>query len=109
LLNGWQQTWMPILQLQQRALQWMGMVPPHHFQELSKKVAALEEQVRSQAYFIERLQGQLNRREPEPNEMSQQFQSLIEQQSRQFQQLTTSIGQFIQERAGSSTSEDGGE
>lgn len=107
LFSGWQQAWMPLFELQQRSLQWMGMVPPHVFQELSKKVSALEEQVRSQAYFIERLQGQLNQREqPGVNEMSNQFKTLIDQQSRQFQQLTTSIGQFFKERAESSSAKD---
>ena len=107
LFSGWPQALMPLFELQQRSLQWLGMVPPHVFQELSKKVAALEEQVRSQAYLIERLQGRLNQGEqPGASEMSNQFKTLIDQQSKQFQQLTTSIGQFFQERAKSSSTKD---
>jgi len=97
--HQWNRAWEPLLRLQQLSLQWMGMVSPGEYAAQSKKIAQLEEQVQEQARTIQSLQNLMNKSGGGNNEMIDQFQKLIDQQSRQFQQLTTSVGEYIKRSA----------
>ncbi len=95
----WERAWEPFLRMQQLSLQWIGMVPPAEYAAQTKKIEQLEEQVQEQARTIQNLQNLMNKSGGGNNEMIDQFQKLIDQQSRQFQQLTTSVGEYIKRSA----------
>jgi DNA-binding protein H-NS len=99
LQRQWEQAWEQLLRMQQLSMQWIGMVPNSDSVAQSKKIAQLEEQVQEQARTIEHLQNLMNKSGAGNNEMINQFQKLIDQQSRQFKQLTTSVGEYIQSSA----------
>jgi hypothetical protein len=93
--NPWAQAWEPLLQFQQLSMRWMGMTPSNECAANSKKLEKLEEQVKEHAQAIQKLQSLINLPGAGNNELMDQFQKLIDQQSRQFKQLTTSVGEYI--------------
>jgi hypothetical protein len=95
LANQWEQAWAPLLQFQQFSLRWIGMAPYDEWAAHSKKIEKLEEQVQEHAQAIQKLQNLISRSGTGNNELTSQFQKLIDQQSRQFKQLTTSVGEYI--------------
>ena len=99
LEKQWEQAWAPLLQFQQLSLRWIGMAPYHEWADQSKKIEILEEQVQGHAEAIQRLQHLINRSGTGNSELTDQFQKLIDQQSRQFKQLTTSVGEYIKNSA----------
>ena len=99
LLRQWEQAWEPLFRMQQLSLQWVGMVSPSEYAAQSKKIAQLEEQVKEQARTIQNLQTLMNKPGGGNNELINQFQKLIDQQSRQFQQLTSSVGEYVKSSA----------
>jgi hypothetical protein len=100
LASQWEQAWAPLLQFQQLSLRWIGMAPYDQWAAQSKKVEMLEEQVQEHAQAIKKLQHLINRSGTGSNELTDQFQKLIDQQSQQFKQLTTSVGEYIKSSAG---------
>ena len=96
----WEQAWAPLLQFQQLSLRWMGMAPYDQWAAQSKKIEMLEEQIQEHAQAIKKLQYLISRSGTGSNELTDQFQKLIDQQSRQFKQLTTSVGEYIKNSAG---------
>jgi hypothetical protein len=99
LANQWEQAWAPLLQFQQLSLRWIGMAPYDAWANQSKKIEALEEQVQEHAQAIQKLQHLISRSGTGNNELTDQFQKLIDQQSRQFKQLTSSVGEYIKSSA----------
>jgi uncharacterized coiled-coil protein SlyX len=97
--NQWEKAWAPLLQFQQLSLRWIGMAPYDQLATQSKKIETLEEQVKEHAQAIKKLQHLISRSGPGNNELTDQFQKLIDQQSRQFKQLTTSVGEYIKSSA----------
>jgi hypothetical protein len=101
--HQWERAWEPFLRMQQLSLQWIGMVSPNEYAAQTKKIAQLEEQVQEQARTIQNLQNLMNKSGGGNSALINQFQKLIDQQSLQFQQLTSSVGEFIKvsaEKAG---------
>ncbi len=91
-----EQAWEPFLRMQQLSLQWIGgMAPNSESAAQAEKIAQLEEQVQEQARTIQQLQGLMNKSGAGNNELIDRFQKLIDQQSRQFQQLTTNVGEYL--------------
>ena len=76
------------------------MAPYDQWAAQSKKIEMLEEQVQEHAQAIKKLQHLINRSGTGSNELTDQFQKLIDQQSQQFKQLTTSVGEYIKSSAG---------
>jgi len=93
--HQWEQAWEPFLQMQQLCLQWIGMAPNRESAAQAEKIAHLEEKVQEQARTIQQLQGLMNKSGAGNNELINQFQKLIDQQSRQFQQFTTNVGEYL--------------
>jgi len=111
LTNQWEQVWAPLLQFQQLSMRWIGMAPYNDWASQSKKIEELEVQVQENAQAIKKLQHLISHAGTGSNELTDQFQKLIDQQSRQFKQLTTSVGEYFKDSAGNamhknSTSED---
>lgn len=100
LPNYWEKTWEAFLKAQQLFVQWVGMLSNSAGPTQAKKIAQLEEQVESQARTIEQLQRLVDRSGAGNSEMVNQFQKLIDQQSKQFQQLTSSVGEYLRSSAG---------
>jgi hypothetical protein len=94
--SQWEEAWEPLLQFQQLSMRWIGMTPYNEYTANSKKIEKLEEQVKEHAQAIQKLQGLINLPGTGSNELMDQFQKLIDQQSRQFKQLTASVGEYIQ-------------
>ena len=80
-------------------MQWIGMVPQSEYTAQVQKVKQLEAQLAEQTRTIEKLQKLINSSGAGNNELIHKFQGLIDQQSKQFQQLTTSVGEFIKSSA----------
>ena len=99
LTNQWEQAWAPLLQFQQLSLQWIGMAPYNEWAAQSKKIEMLEKQVQEHDQAITKLQHLISRSASGNNELTDQFQKLIDQQSRQYKQLTTSLGEYIKSSA----------
>lgn len=100
LHTQWEQAWGPFLQMQQLSLKWWEeLMSQTQCSPQSKKIAQLEEQIEEQAQTIERLQSLIDKSGAGKNEMVDQFQKLIEQQSRQFKQLTASVGDYLKNSA----------
>jgi hypothetical protein len=95
LANQWEQAWAPLLQFQQFSLRWIGMAPYDEWAAHSKKIENLETQIQEHAQAILKLQHLISRSGTGNDELTDQFQKLIDQQSRQFKQLTTSMGEYI--------------
>jgi uncharacterized coiled-coil protein SlyX len=81
--------------MQQSMQQWMGMVSKGDYEALSDRAEELENKVQEQARTIERLQNLLSQTGGENNVVVTQLQDLIGQQSRQFKQLTQSVGDYL--------------
>jgi len=96
LPNQWQQAWEPFLQFQQLSLRWIGMAPNNECAANSKRIEKLEEQITEHAHAIQKLQNMTSQPGTGNDELIDQFQKLIDQQSQQFKQLTSSVGQYIQ-------------
>jgi DNA-binding ferritin-like protein (Dps family) len=96
LPNQWQEAWEPFLQFQQLSLRWIGMAPNNEYAANSKRIEKLEEQIKEHAHAIQKLQNLISLPGTGNNELVDQFQKLIDQQSQQFKQLTSSVGQYIQ-------------
>lgn len=94
-LDSMQQAWEPLLKMQQNSMQWMGMVPKGDFEAISDRAEELEIKVKEQARTIERLQKLLSQTGGENNVVVTQLQDLIGEQSKQFKQLTQSVGDYI--------------
>jgi uncharacterized coiled-coil protein SlyX len=90
-----QHAWEALLKMQQNSIQWMGMVPKGDYQTLTDRAEELEKKVQEQARTIERLQNLLSQTGGENNVVVTQLQDLIGQQSRQFKQLTQSVGDYL--------------
>lgn len=103
LTNQWEQIWAPLLQFQQFSLRWIGMAPYDEWVAQSKKIERLEEQVQEHAHSIQKLQLLISRSGTGNNQLIDQFQKLIDQQSQQFKQLTTSVGEYIKSSAKKAT------
>ena len=74
------------------------------YDEQSETISRLEQELAEQARTIEKLQHLVHQSGPGNDELIHQFQGLINEQSRQFKQLTASVGEFIKasaEKAGS--------
>jgi hypothetical protein len=99
LANQWEQVWAPFLQFQQLSLRWIGMAPYDEWAAQSKKIEALEEQVKEHAHVLQKLQNLVSRSGTGNNALLDQFQKLIDQQSQQFKQLTTSVGEYMKSGA----------
>lgn len=100
----WEQVWEPLMRLQQLGMQWLSVVPKKEYDAQSEKISRLEEELAVQAQTIEKLQHLVHQSGPGNDELIHQFQGLINEQSRQFKQLTASVGEFIKasaEKAGS--------
>lgn len=95
MFDGLQQIWEPIFKMQQLSLQQTAMVPKEKYEALSDRAAELENKVEEQARTIDRLQKLLNQTGGENNVVVTQLQDLIGQQSKQFQKLTESVGEYI--------------
>jgi hypothetical protein len=98
LLDSIQQAWEPLVTMQQnsmQSMQWMGMVPKGDYEVLSVRAEELENKVQEQARTIERLQNLLSQTGGENNVVVNQLQDLIGQQSKQFKQLTQSVGDYL--------------
>jgi hypothetical protein len=104
--SQWEEAWAPLLQFQQLSMRWIGMLPGNEFAANSKKIEKLEEQVKEHAQAIQKLQGLINLPGTGNNELMDQFQDLIDQQSRQFKQLTASVGEYIQTSTNKATTKD---
>jgi uncharacterized coiled-coil protein SlyX len=101
---NWEQVWEPLMHLQQLSMQWLAMVPKKEYDAQSEKISRLEEKLAEQVRTIEKLQHLAHHTGPGNDELIHQFQGLINEQSRQFKQLTDSVGEFIKtsaEKAGS--------
>lgn len=94
-IDSLQQVWEPLLKMQQNSMQWMGMVPKGDYEALSVRSVELENKVQEQARTIERLQNLLSQTGGENNVVVTQLQDLIGQQSKQFKQLTQSVGDYL--------------
>ena len=99
MLDGWQQAWEPIFKLQMLSMGMMGMVSREKYEALSDRAQALEEKVKEQAQTIDRLRHLLSQTGGENNVVVTQLQDLIGQQSKQFKQLTQSVGEYIKSSA----------
>lgn len=99
MLNGMQQFWEPLFNLQKLTLQLIGMVPKEKYNELSEQAEALESKIQEQTRTIERLQELLSQTGGENNVVVSQLQDLIEQQSIQFKQLSKSVGNYVKSSA----------
>lgn len=99
--HQWEQAWAPLLKFQQLSLRWIGMAPYDEWATQAKKIEMLEEQVQEHAQAIKKLQHLIGRSGMGNSELTDQFQKLIDQQSRQFKQLTTSVGEYIKSSASS--------
>lgn len=99
IFDGLQQIWEPIFKMHQLTQQWMAMVPKEKYEALSDRAAQLEDKIEEQARTIERLQRLLNQTGGENNVVVTQLQDLIGQQSKQFKQLTQSVGEYIKSSA----------
>ena len=97
--SQWEQAWAPLLRFQELSLRWIGMTPYDQWAAQSEKIEMLEAQVQEHAQAIQRLQLLINRSGAGNDELTDQFQKLIDQQSRQFKQLTTSVGEYIKDSA----------
>jgi uncharacterized coiled-coil protein SlyX len=100
----WEQLWEPLMRLQQLCMQWPAVVPQKELDEQSEKISRLEKELAEQARTIEKLQYLVHQSGPGNDELIHQFQGLINEQGRQFKQLTASVGEFIKastEKAGS--------
>ena len=97
--NQWEQVWAPLLQFQQLSMRWIGMAPYDAWTAHSKKIEMLEEQIQENTQAIKRLQVQFSRSGTGNNELMDQFQKLIDQQSKQFKQLTSSVGEYMKTSA----------
>ena len=85
--------------MQQLSIEWMGMVPEKDYITQADKVTRLEEKVAEHTKTIEKMQNFINASGQGNNELIHQFQGLIDQQSRQFQQLTTSFSEYVKSGA----------
>jgi hypothetical protein len=99
MLNGLQQVWEPLFSMQKLTLQLIGMVPREKYTALAEHAEDLERKVQEQARTIDRLQELLRQTGSENNVVVAQLQDLIEQQSKQFKQLTKSVGSYIKDSA----------
>jgi uncharacterized coiled-coil protein SlyX len=97
---NWEQVWEPLLRMQELSMRWMGMVPQKDYEAQSQKISDLEEQVKEQARTIEKLQHLVSQSGSGHDQLVHQFQGLIDQQGRQFKQLTTSVGEFLRSGSG---------
>jgi hypothetical protein len=97
--NQWEQAWAPLLRFQELSLRWMGMAPYDEWAAQSKKIEMLEAQVQEHGQAIQKLQHLISRSATGSDELTDQFQKLIDQQSRQFKQLTSSMGEYIKDSA----------
>ncbi len=94
----WLQAWELFFRMQQLSMQWMGMAAQKDCAAQSQKVSHLEEKVAEQSRTIEKLNNLINTSGAGNKELIHKFQGLIDQQSRQFQQLTASVGEYINNR-----------
>ena len=92
---GWEQVLEPFVRIQEMVMQWIGMVPQKEYAAQSETISRLEEKVAEQTRTIEKLQRLLNTSGTGNDELIHQFQGLIDEQSRQFKQLTANVGEFI--------------
>ena len=92
---NWEQSLEPFLRFQQMIMQWIGMVPQKEYAAQAETISRLEEKVAEQTRTIEKLQRLLNNSGAGSDELIHKFQGLIDEQSRQFEQLTASVGEFI--------------
>jgi hypothetical protein len=100
----WDQAWEPLMRLQQLYMQCLAMVPQKEYDAQSEKISRLEEELAEQARTIEKLRQLVHHSGPGNDELIHKFQGLISEQSRQFKQLTASVGEFVKasaEKAGS--------
>ena len=99
LANQWEQALAPLFQFQQLSLRWIGMAPYDEWAAQSKKIEMLEEQVQENTNALKKIQHLISSSGTGNNELMDQFQRLIDQQSQQFKQLTTSVGEYIKSSA----------
>ena len=95
LQYSWEQSLEPFLRFQQLVMQWIGMVPQKEYAAQAETIKRLEEKVAEQTRTIEKLQKLLNNSGAGNDQLIHKFQGLIDEQSRQFEQLTASVGEFI--------------
>ena len=105
--DQWEKAWEPFLQFQQLSMRWIGMTPYNECAANSKKIEKLEEQVKEHAHAIQKLQNLISLPATGNNELMDQFQKLINQQSQQFKQLTNSVGDYIKSSTKKAVSKNG--
>ena len=93
----WEQLWEPMMRMQRLCMQWLAVVPKKEYDEQSETISRLEQELAEQARTIEKLQHLVRQSGPGNDELIHQFQGLINEQSRQFKQLTASVGEFIKD------------
>jgi predicted nuclease with TOPRIM domain len=74
-------------------------VPQQKYGQLEKHAEELEAKLQEQARTIDRLRNLLNTSGGENNEVVEQLQELIGQQSEQFKQMTQNVSEYIKSSA----------
>lgn len=94
-----QQLWDTAAQLQQVSIQWVQMAFANESLNCDQKVVQLERKIEEQKRTIECLRERLNGNGTNNSEVISQFQEVINQQSQQFRQLTSSVGQYFKQHS----------
>ncbi|MCP4747539.1 MAG: hypothetical protein GY874_15565 [Desulfobacteraceae bacterium] len=93
------QLWDTAAQLQEFSIQWMQMAFTNENLNHDRKISQLERKIEEQKRTIESLRERLNSNGTDNNELISQFQKTIKQQSQQFKQLASSVGQYFNQHS----------
>ena len=94
-LRSWRSMHESITQVQSLYRQWMEMLFQMPFEKINERLSILELKVKEHAQFIDNFLGILGQQHLPHAETMASLNKLIEQQGREFNQLTNSIGTLL--------------